>query len=49
MMVIFADTAVTLDRMATELGNALMGANVSLLLDGPPERRIGPIIATVSV
>jgi len=49
MMVIFADTAETLDRMATELGNAWMGANVSPLLDGPPERRIGPIIATVSV
>ena len=27
MMVIFVDTAETLDRMATELGNAWMGAN----------------------
>jgi hypothetical protein len=49
MLVIFADTAETLDRMAGQLGNSWMGANVVPLLDGTPERRIGPIIASVSV
>ncbi len=49
VMVIFADDAAVLDRMAAELGNSWMGANVAPLLDGPPERRIGPIIAAVSV
>ena len=49
VMVIFADAAETLDRMATELGNAWMGANVAPLLAGTPERRIGAIIASVSV
>jgi hypothetical protein len=49
VMVIFADAAEVLDRMATELGNTWMGANVAPLLDGPPDRRIGPIIASVSV
>ena len=49
VMVIFADVAEVLDRMATELGNTWMGANVAPLLDGPPDRRIGPIIASVSV
>ena len=49
VMVIFADAAEVLDRMATELGNTWMGANVAPLLDGPTDRRIGPIIASVSV
>jgi quinol monooxygenase YgiN len=49
VMVIFADTAEVLDRMATELGNAWMGAHVAPLLDGPPDRRLGPVIASVSV
>jgi hypothetical protein len=49
VMVIFADAAEVLDRLATELGNTWMGANVAPLLDGPPDRRIGPIIASVSV
>ena len=49
VLVIFADDAETLDRMATELGNTWMGANVAPLLAGPPERRIGPIIGSVSV
>jgi len=48
VMVIFADTAEILDRMASELGNTWMGANVAPLLAGPPDRRIGPIIASVS-
>ena len=49
VMVIFADAPEVLDRMATELGNTWMGANVAPLLDGPTDRRIGPIIASVSV
>jgi quinol monooxygenase YgiN len=49
VMVIFADAPEVLDRMATELGNAWMGVNVAPLLAGPPERRIGPIIASVTV
>jgi Flp pilus assembly protein TadG len=34
---------------ATELGNTWMGVNVAPLLDGAPERRIGPVIGSVSV
>jgi hypothetical protein len=49
VMVIFADDAAVLDRMAAQLGNSWMGANVAPLLDGPPDRRIGPIIASVTV
>ena len=49
VLVIFADAAEVLDRMAAELGSGWMGANVAPLLDGPPDRRIGPIIASVSV
>ncbi len=47
VLVIFADAAEVLDRMATELGNTWMGANVAPLLDGGPERRIGPVIGSV--
>jgi hypothetical protein len=49
VLVIFADAAETLDRLATQLGNTWMGANVAPLLDGAPERRIGPVIGSVSV
>jgi hypothetical protein len=49
VVVIFADAAEALDRMATELGNTWMGANVAPLLDRAPERRIGPVIGSVSV
>jgi hypothetical protein len=49
VMVIFADAAEVLDRMATELGNTWMGANVAPLLDGPPDRRLGPVIASESI
>lgn len=49
VLVIFADAADVLDRMATELGNTWMGANVAPLLDGPPDRRIGLVIRSVSV
>jgi hypothetical protein len=49
VLVIFADTTEALDRMAAELGNTWMAANVAPLLAGPPERHIGPILASVSV
>jgi hypothetical protein len=49
VLVIFADAAEVLDRMATELGNTWMGANVAPLLDGATERRIGPVIGSVDV
>lgn len=49
ILVIFADTAEALDGMATQLGNTWMAANIAPLLAGPPERRIGTIVATVSV
>ena len=49
VLVIFADTADVLDRIATDLGNAWMGANVAPFLAAPPDRRIGPIIASVGV
>jgi hypothetical protein len=49
VLVFFADDADVLDRMAAALGNTWMGANVAPLLDGPPDRRIGPVIGSVSV
>jgi hypothetical protein len=49
VLVIFADSAEDLDRMATALGNTWMAANVAPFLDGPPDRRIGPVIGSVSV
>jgi hypothetical protein len=49
VLVIFADASEVLDRMAAELGNGWMGEHVAPLLVGPPDRRIGPIIASVSV
>jgi len=45
ILVIFGDTAQTLDRMATELGNTWMRENVVPLLERPPERHMGEVIA----
>ena len=47
VLVIFADTADVLDRIATDLGNAWMGANVAPFLAGAagpadrPDHRVG--------
>jgi hypothetical protein len=49
VLVIFADAAETLDRIATQLGNTWMSTNVAPLLDGATDRRIGPVIGSVSV
>jgi hypothetical protein len=47
ILLILADSAETLDRLATEVGSPWMRANVVPLLAGPPERHLGPIIATI--
>jgi hypothetical protein len=43
---LFGESADALDRVATEVGSPWMVANVVPLLAGPPERRIGPLIAS---
>jgi hypothetical protein len=46
VLLIFATTVEVLDRLATEVGSPWMGANVVPLLDGPPERHVGPVVAS---
>ena len=46
VLVILGDTVETLDRLATEVGSPWMVEHVVPLLAGPPERHIGPTIAT---
>lgn len=46
-LVILAVDAETLDRIATEVGSPWMRAHVLPLLAGPPDRRIGPVLASV--
>ncbi len=46
VLLIFADTTETLDRVATEVGSPWMMEHVVPLLSGPPERHIGPVVAT---
>jgi hypothetical protein len=46
ILVIVAADAQTLDRIATEVGSPWMRANVVPLLVGPPERQLGPVIAS---
>lgn len=46
ILVILADCAETLDRIATEVGSPWMRANVVPLLASPPDRQLGPIIAS---
>lgn len=47
ILVILADTAETLDRIATEVGSPWMREHVVPLLAGPPERHIGPALLSV--
>lgn len=47
VLMIMGDDANVLDRMATEVGTPWMRENVAPLLAGPPERHMGPIIASV--
>ncbi|MEO8897945.1 MAG: hypothetical protein ABI473_04490 [Candidatus Dormibacter sp.] len=44
--VIVGDDAEVLDRLATEVGSPWMVANVVPLLAAPPDRRIGPVLAS---
>jgi hypothetical protein len=46
ILIILADTVETLDRLATEVGSPWMSAHVVPLLAGPPQRHIGPVIAS---
>ena len=46
ILVILGDTVETLDRIATEIGSPWMMANVVPLLAGPPQRHVGPVIAS---
>src|SRR5579885_552784 len=46
VLLIFADTVEALDRLATDVGSPWMSANVVPLLAGPPQRHIGPVIAS---
>lgn len=46
VLVIFADSPETLDRLATEVGSPWMQANVVPLLAGPPDRRVGPVLVS---
>ena len=45
-LVILGDTPETLDRLATEVGSPWMLAHVVPLLAGPPDRRVGPVLAS---
>jgi hypothetical protein len=46
VLVVVADTAETLDRVATEVGNAWMRENVIPHLAGPPDRQMGKVVAS---
>ena len=48
VLVITGDDAETLDRLATEIGTPWMRENVIPLLAAPPERHIGPVIASAA-
>ena len=47
ILVIFADSAQTLDDIATQVGTAWMGANVAPLLSRPPDRHLGKVVASM--
>ncbi|HVT75710.1 MAG TPA: hypothetical protein VHD87_01675 [Acidimicrobiales bacterium] len=46
ILVIFGDDVDVLNRIATEVGSPWMTAKVVPLLAGPPDRQIGPTIAS---
>jgi hypothetical protein len=48
ILLITADSAETLDRIATEVGGPWMRANIVPLLASPPDRRLGPVVAAVA-
>ena len=46
VLLIFGDSVEAADRIATEVGSPWMAANVVPLLAVPPDRHIGPVIAS---
>ena len=46
ILVILGDSVEVLDQIATEVGSPWMREHVLPLLDGPPQRHIGPSIAS---
>lgn len=46
VLIILGEDVDVLERLATEIGSPWMVANVVPLLAGPPNRQIGPTIAT---
>lgn len=46
ILIITGDSPAVLDRVATEVGSSWMTANVAPLLASPPERHLGPVVAT---
>ena len=48
VLLIHGDTGETLDRIATDVGSPWMVANVVPLLGAPPERHLGPVIASAT-
>jgi len=49
ILVIICDTAEAVDRLATEVGSPWMRANVLPLLARPPDRHVGPVVATTGL
>jgi hypothetical protein len=46
ILIITGDNPEVLDRVATEVGSPWMTAHIVPLLASPPERHVGPLIAT---
>jgi hypothetical protein len=46
MLINLADSPETLDRVATEVGSPWMREHVVSLLAGPPNRLVGPVLAS---
>jgi hypothetical protein len=46
ILIITGDSPEALDRVATEVGSPWMTAHVAPLLASPPERHVGPLVAT---
>jgi hypothetical protein len=49
MLVIVGESAEAVERVATEVGSPWMRTNVVPLLASPPDRHIGPIIASTGL
>jgi hypothetical protein len=46
ILIILGDTPDSLNRVATEVGSPWMSAHIVPLLATPPERHIGPVVAS---